>query len=459
MRPVLQCESPVIPLHPLPDVRAVCPHCQNPLTVTGWYLPGMRALATLLCSAACQRRYYVDVPTGHGLAHPMLLEHESGEVHDPCGVNWFSEPLRAAFARRTGTLPWSFSVEKFTPTPRPLILNCLDNRYGHSLLKLLNAQHHLDHDADWQLVVIVPKPLRWMVPQDVAEIWTVDCPPGTMDAWDDHFAAAWTHRLADVPAAWISVATSHPMAGAFAIERFTGVAPFPMGEWGKRALAPVVTFVWREDRGRIWGSTKFAGLKRRFARALLNRAGFPSTPQLLLQADAFAQLTAYLREHFPRIDLAVVGLGMAGSAPPGVQDLRVSTVTVKTERMWCERYARSHVVVGVHGSNMLLPSAHAGAVVELVPDRCWRNILQDIQLPELDPRWLALRCRCLPLQTTPADIAGVVVSMVEDMPLMRFNLDPHWNTHHSDSATWAQMAVMRRACVRSSSPQDRAPDA
>jgi len=49
-----------------------------------------------------------------------------------------------------------------------------------------------------------------------------------------------------------------------------------------------------------------------------------------------------------------------------------------SEREWCERYAASHVAVGVHGSNMLLPSAHAGAVVELLGAERWGNFAQGI---------------------------------------------------------------------------------
>ena len=72
------------------------------------------------------------------------------------------------------------------------------------------------------------------------------------------------------------------------------------------------------------------------------------------------------RRGIASLDFAVAGLGTPEGLPNKILDLRFSEVTV--ERALCDRYAQSHVVVGVHGSHMLLPSAHAGAVIELMPE-------------------------------------------------------------------------------------------
>ena len=53
-------------------------------------MPGMRMLAEMAC-AICQRDFYFDLPAGHGLLYPMLLEQKSGEVFDSTGVPWFSQ--------------------------------------------------------------------------------------------------------------------------------------------------------------------------------------------------------------------------------------------------------------------------------------------------------------------------------------------------------------------------------
>lgn len=42
--------------------------------------------------------------------------------------------------------------------------------------------------------------------------------------------------------------------------------------------------------------------------------------------------------------------------------------------------------MGVHGSNMLLPSAHARATLVLMPRKRWGNFIQDILFQEPNPR-------------------------------------------------------------------------
>jgi len=47
----------------------------------------------------------------------------------------------------------------------------------------------------------------------------------------------------------------------------------------------------------------------------------------------------------------------------------------------------------VHGSNMLLPSAHAGMTIDLMPDDRWGNFAQDISYQEDDVRMGSYRYR------------------------------------------------------------------
>ena len=79
------------------------------------------------------------------------------------------------------------------------------------------------------------------------------------------------------------------------------------------------------------------------------------------------------------------------------------------ERGWCERYAASHVVVGVHGSNMLLPSAHAGGVVELIGPERWGNFTQDVLFRDAgDCRETLFRYRFVDELTPPPALARLV---------------------------------------------------
>jgi hypothetical protein len=313
-------------------------------------------------------------------------------------------------------------VEERRPLRRPLLLNCLDLLYGHALLKLLNAQHHLEHDAGFDLVVLVPRYLRWLVPDGVAAVWTVDVPLRRGGLWSDWLAGEVARRLEPAGEAWLSLAVPHPHPSAFRIERFTGVAPFALDAWHAPGRRPTVTYVWRDDRG--WSSDG-AGRGALLSRVLRRPGGAEGESQ----AQRVTALAGSLRGRFPALDFGVVGLGEAGGLPDWMADLRTPAPDAATERAWCARYADSHVVVGVHGSNMLLPSAHAGAVVELVPPDRWGNLTQDLLFPALEPHEAALRFRALPLGAETRDLHDVVASLLVDLPLARLNFEPAATDH------------------------------
>jgi hypothetical protein len=140
----------------------------------------------------------------------------------------------------------------------------------------------------------------------------------------------------------------------FDIARFTRVAPMSAKTRGAFG-PPRLTFSWRDDR--YWSHR---------GRELDGEDAAQH------QADLLAQLCDMIRSELPELDVAVTGYGTAGRLPPSIADLRADRRTDAIERGWVERYARSHATMGVYGSNMLLPMAHSGGAVQLVPsDMLW----------------------------------------------------------------------------------------
>lgn len=403
-----------VPLHPATEAaHDVCPHCRASLSVEGWHIPGMRNLADLRC-AGCGREFYGDLAAGQALYTPMLIEKETGVVHDAHDVGWFAGWLRDAYARRTDA-PLPFDVRECLPITRPVVLlNCLDTLYGHSLLKLLNAQYYLDRRRDVDLVVLVPSFLAWMVPDGVAQVWTVGLSLRRGTEWNEWLAREIRRRVEAFESVSLSVALSHPRADDYQIERFTRVAPFPFGEWDARLTRPAVTFIWRDDRPWVApheGDAAPARRRKRLGR-LIGRTSRPSD----MQRRMVSALATRLRRDCPALDFAVTGLADAAGGEKldaWIKDMRRPEMNDEEERRWCKRYAESHVVVGVHGSNMLLPSGHAGAVVELIGPERWGNFTQDILFRQPDDcREMFFRYRFLPLSTTPREVAQLVGSIL-----------------------------------------------
>lgn len=392
----------LIRLHPVQTVREMCPSCGKRLAVAGWAMPGMRALAKLNCSD-CSREFAVDMAVGHGLYYPAMLELSTGALVGPTAHNWFGTWLSESYAARS-----SRDVPIRVETLRairgePVILNALDGLYGHALLKLLNAQYHVD--VGDELIVIVPEWLRWLVPEGASEVWSIPLAPGECRGWYTKIDQRIHERVETLRGCYLSPAFPHPATTAFDIKRFTRVTPFSLDSWDRRPADPVVTYIWRPDRS--W---------RRSARSELR---------------SITRLCRELRRHLPTADLAVAGVGEPGGLPSFIDDRRVprAMLTEDVERAWCVRYAKSHVVVGVHGSNMLLPSALAGAVLELLPDDRLGNLAQDVLARGEDPSDVLLRYRFLPSSSPFDAVAGTLVSMVRDYHELRTRALPQFADH------------------------------
>ena len=80
--------------------------------------------------------------------------------------------------------------------------------------------------------------------------------------------------------------------------------------------------------------------------------------------------------------------------------------------MLCNCYAKSDVVIGVHGSNMLLPSAHANMVLDIMPKDRWGNVTQDVIYQENDNRMTSFRIRYIPIETKVSSLAFIAQSMI-----------------------------------------------
>ncbi len=383
-----------------------CPNCHSTLTATDFLITGMRNLADLHCPR-CGSEFYGDLPSGQALYTPILLDKKSGVVCDDYNIAWFSGWLFDSYAKRTKE-PLGFEVRKLSKVKNKVVLlNCLDTLYGHSLLKLLNAQHYINRQPDVSLIVMLPPFLEWMLPDGVAEAWIVDLPLRRGTEWNDWLADEISERLKSFPEVYLSVAFSHPHIEDFDIERFTRILPFPLENFGKHQKNPVITFIWREDR--LWEtvnsatSTRFEKIKRRLGISQKRRNE---------QTRKVVKLAECLRGDFPLVDFAVVGLGKADDLPDWISDFRLTKPDTEAEREWCGRYAESHLVVGVHGSNMLLPSAHAGGVIELIGEERQGNFLQDILFRRSDSREMFFRYRFVPHSTVPEDLARLVSTML-----------------------------------------------
>jgi hypothetical protein len=321
---------------------------------------------------------------------------------DARAKDWLGLPLLTSLRYPKNDVEIKLQIEGRSTAEKVLVLNCIDFLYGHSLLKLLNLEHHLKENYELDIIAIVPKFLRWMVPEGVAEIWTVDISLSDSQHFFPLLHRKITRELQRFSTIYVSHAHSHPKC--FDITRFTGVEKHDFARTEFR-----VSFVWREDRP--WCNDGFfIRVARKFA----------AMKQLLhVQNNKIRQMFSVLRHNLPQTIFTVVGLGTATKFPDWIEDHRVSQFTEDIERKFCKIYAESRVVIGVHGSNLLLPSAHAGMTLDLMPSDRWANIAQDILYQEQDSRLASFRYRFLPITSPPALVAHMASSQLQGYSYFR----------------------------------------
>ncbi len=346
----------------------------------------------------CGAEIIEDLRVGHAVNYPYQIDLNKSQIFgEKTATKWLGLPLFNSLISPNNR-DIKISKEVFKASERVIIINCIDFLYGHCLLKLLNAQKYLEKFPEYGLIVIVPKLIRWMVPQGIAEVWTVDI--SLKDAYDYYpsfhqFVCIEAERFSEV---YVSRAHSHP--SQFDISKFTGVAKH---NFEQEELQ--ITFIWREDR--IWSSL--------LTQRILSKLKM-SQIALMLQNWRVERLFKQIRSAIPSARFVVAGLGTKTQFPKWIEDYRVDSFNEKAEREVCEIYSASRLVIGIHGSNMLCPSGHAGMTIDLMPRDRWGNIAQDILYQEADPRLASFRYRYLPLGIKIADLAYIASSMLMKQP-------------------------------------------
>ncbi len=386
----------MIRIKPSIEFKGNCLRCEADLAAGRVLWQGIHVCAVSECSN-CGAEIIADLKAGQALFTAYRIDLAKGTLSGDEGQRrWFGTPFLSSLQHPDHDRTISLNVEQFSRHSKVIILNCIDFLYGHSLLKLLNADAHLRENPDMGLIVIVPRYLRWMVPEGVAEIWTVNMPLAKAQNFYprlDQLIHAECERFDEI---YLSPAHSH--SADFDITRFTGIKRHDFSSERFR-----VTFIWREDRH--W-----------FVRRIWVRIGrrLSVVKSLLLRWQNFKvrKLFSALRTEFPTAEFTVAGLGTTTAFPSWVDDRRVAGFDDETEQQMCRIYGESRVVIGVHGSNMLLPSAHAGMTIDLMPDDRWPNLAQDMLYQETDSRMAAYRYRYLPLGCKLSTLALIAIRQI-----------------------------------------------
>lgn len=387
----------------IPKIRCNldCPACGTALVGKDLVFQGIHVCFKSEC-INCKRNFVADLPIGHSKFAQYIVDVKNWKIYggNKGSDSWYGKPFMDSLKRPTED-KINLAVKVHKKYKKVVLLNCIDYLYGHSLLKLLNSQKILENKKNLGVILLIPKTLAWMVPEGIAEVWEVDVPPGKARLYYKDLDKKIARELTRFDTVYISHARSHP--SKFNIERFTGVTPHDF-----RGSRFRFTFIWREDRP--WVTSDYvAYLARRLKLGFL---------VLLLQKYKVIFCLWLVKRRLPNAQPTIAGLGKSYRFPKWITDIRFAKPNFSQENKLCSVYSESRVVFGVHGSNMLLPSAHAGATIDLLPSSRLGNYAQDIlyQTKEKDYRLISYLYRYLPIGVSVRTIAKQIYSLIEGYP-------------------------------------------
>jgi FkbM family methyltransferase len=376
-----------IRLRPVPEEAGKCPHCDVPLRVRSLRLPGWRTLIDGQCPR-CTHRFLQDVPNGHGLVYPTTCDLTTGETLDPTGASWFSSRLKPYWERPDGGRV-ELVVRGRATGSEVILANCLDPVYGHALLKLLGLQGTIERAGGLPVIALAPAALGHLIPDGVAETWLVRSPVARLGRWLLDLEEGLEGALGRLDRVWMTALPPHPHPSTFDLDNFVGHAP------PETVGSPSVVLSLRPDRR--WGVDAES------------------------EAGNVARLVAALRLAYPDVGIVAVGAAPPGGLPAEVLDVRDSNPGEADERRWIGLCRGANLAVGVHGSNLLLPSGLAGATIELIPLERYGNYLQASLVTQADPVLALDRHRPVFGDLALSDVSGdrvgeIAVNLLDGIP-------------------------------------------
>ncbi|RSD35374.1 MAG: hypothetical protein CI953_176 [Methanohalophilus sp.] len=387
----------MIQIYPSIQEEFICPICKQNTTPKETFWQGIHVGVMSECEK-CQKIFFQDIPVGHSLYTKFSVDLDSFELFGPDNSkDWYGVPLKESL-KDPLTQTINFEKKIYKKYDEVILLNCIDYLYGHSLLKLLNAESHLKNHSEYGLILIIPKFLDWMVPEGIAEKWVFDIPLKSGQKYFINFNKIIRNELHRFNKIYVSKAYSHPKN--FDITNFTGVEKHDFKEKKFR-----VTFIWREDR--IW--MNYPLLEKAINKFNLNWLRYLV---LYYQKRKIIKLFKMIKRTIPHAQCTVAGFGKYTRFPNWIDNKLVSTFNKDIEKNLCNIYSKSRVVFGIHGSNMLLPSAHAGMCVDLMPYDRWGNFAQDILYQENDVRMSSYRYRFMPINVKKDFLHDFIVGLI-----------------------------------------------
>ncbi len=372
-----------------------CPYCKKRLRNNRIIWEGIHICGTYSCNK-CRRSYVSPLPVGHTSVYPFIIEPSENKIFGDRNdaYYWLGRPLLFSLCKpNSEDVPFEriyFGRKRANKTV--VFTNCIDYLYGHCLLKLFSVEQFKREKSrrNYYLIVLIPRCITWLVPHYVDEIWVVDIDITKAQKYYLTLEEKIRKAIGSFHTVLVNPAPPHP--SGIHIEDFSKISPL------QTSSDYSIAFYWRTDRA--WVDKKHSPF------------------QLAVQYLKIIYLFYLLKRSLKLSRFSVVGVGTQYRFPSWIQDYRIAGFDQVEEEKMCRRYSKFALVIGVLGSHLILPAAHARSTVELVPHYKWDNMGQNIINPShqsvYDFRFRQFLHRFVPIDIRVTTLAALITSLLLD---------------------------------------------
>ncbi|MGY6522392.1 MAG: hypothetical protein ACXIUD_11715 [Mongoliitalea sp.] len=339
-----------------------CLSCEDAsVTITKFIFQGLHVLQDCVCEH-CGLEFYHTLPISHDFYFPVSFSKDKKlKSFDPKVKDWHADPLIQSLDKQLIDDVF-IEVKSFVNKKEIILLNCLDSIFAHFLSRIFNAPSLIERYPNMGLVILVPSKFEYLVPNGVAEIWAVNLSIKECNNYYKQVETFVWNQFERFDKVLLSKALYLNPYKFVDIEKICKTKSFDIHNFHK--IPPVITFSLREDRfwhnSHIMGFLLLIGIKYRLMKWL--------KPIYIWRQNQLINRTVdKLNKEFESVSFFATGMGNRGGLQKKVTDLRTANTTSRDELRWLEVYSKSHVVIGVHGANMILATSLSGGFIDIVP--------------------------------------------------------------------------------------------
>ena len=392
----------LIQIHPKVIYKKHCPNCSKILFLENIKWHGPHIIAFSKCkNSECLKEYCFNLPIGQGYVTPIIFN--LTDDFQVSNINsWYYKIFEEIFNPQSISIDLKIeSYSEISKNDNVIIVNALDKVcWGHNFGRITNIPILSEEYTKYKIIVITEEKFKWLLPDGVAEVWYAILPStnGVQKYYPelDKNINRQIKRFQRV-----LVASTYNYPNIVDIYKHIKIKPHNINNDEN-----YITFIWREDPPRFWIKSK---LLLKFSKFSLILFLFK-----IAQKRKIITLMKMIKYQIPEAQFTVAGLGSFGRFPKWITDKRITSFNNDAEFEQCKIFAKSKLTVGVHGSNMLLPSSLSGSCIVLMPKGRWGGYLQDLVFNESNVRLAFFKKRVFPVSISTIDLAEICCHMVND---------------------------------------------